>query len=90
MAGECAGKSAGGKILGADGSAGEGAAKGGVSLERNTLREGKTGVDLSLCVLPCFAAFGDPDIPRCWGKQHNKCHRHTRFGVPQMLVKART
>ena len=46
-----------------------------------------TRVDLSFCVFPCFAVFGVPKIPRCWGKQHGKCHCHTRFCVPQMLVK---
>ena len=38
-------------------------------------------VDLSFCVLPCFAVFGD---------RAKKCHCHTPFGVPKMLVKTRT
>ena len=34
--------------------------------------------------------FGGPKIPRCWEKQHEKCHCYTPFCVPQMLVKTRT
>ena len=34
--------------------------------------------------------FGGPKIPRCWEKQHEKCHCYASFCVPQMLVKTRT
>ena len=51
---------------------------------------GKTG---SICHFPfplVLQCFGVPRIPRCWEKQHEKCHCHTPFCVPQMLVKIRT
>ena len=51
---------------------------------------GQNRVDLSFCVFPCFAVFGGPKISRDWEKQHKKCHCHTPFCVPQMLVKNRT
>ena len=34
-----------------------------------------------------FAVFGGPEVPRCWEKQHEKCHCHTPFCVPHMLAK---
>ena len=34
--------------------------------------------------------LGGPKIPRCWEKQHQKCHCHTPFCVPQILAKTRT
>ena len=34
--------------------------------------------------------FGGPKIPRCWERQHEKCHCRTPSCVPQMLVKTRT
>ena len=40
-------------------------------------------VDLSFCVFPCFAVFGGPKIPKCWEKQHEKCHCHTPFVCPK-------
>ena len=50
---------------------------------------GQSRVDLSFCVVPCFAAFRGPKIARCWEKQHEKCHCQTPFCVLQMLVKTR-
>ena len=38
-------------------------------------------------VLQCL---GGLKIARCWEKQHEKCHYHAPFCVPQMLVKTRT
>ena len=39
---------------------------------------------------PLFCSVWGSKIPRCWEKQHEKCHCHTRIRVPQVLVKTRT
>ena len=48
-------------------------------------RGGQNRVDLSFCVLPCFAVLGGPKIP----KTARKVSLPHPFYVPQMLVKTR-
>ena len=45
-------------------------------------------VDLSFCIFPCFTVFRGLKIPR--EKKHEKCHCHSPFCGPQVLVKTRT
>ena len=51
---------------------------------------GKTGSICHFAFSLVLLWFGGSKIPRCWEKQHEKCHCHTPFCVPQMLVKTGT
>ena len=49
---------------------------------------GSKRVDLSFYPFPCFAVFGGSQATQMLGKkQHEKCHWHTPFCVPQTLRK---
>ena len=52
--------------------------------------EGKKGSICYFRVSLVLQCFGGPKISRCWEKQHEKCHCHTLFRMPQVLIKTRT
>ena len=59
-------------------------------LRRGGVWEGKQGSICHFCVCLVLQYFGFQHIQMLGKKHHEKCHCHTPFRVPQILVKTRT